>query len=418
MSLLSYSAARPWARAIKARTQAREMPPWPAEPQPGRFRNDHSLTPAQIDTLAAWADAGAPEGPGSAPFAPRFLDGWSAQMNRPPDLVIDAPEFALPADGLVPEFKIWTKAPFGRERFLEAIELRPTNRAVVHHASVFRAKPPRGTRIGTAPAWPGGPTFEGIPVLRNGAPAPETLTPSFGTPLVFYVPAGGFLRFPEGVAKRIKGDEHLMWTFHLVTTGREERAGARVGLWFSRTEPRHEVVTWTVTDRVLVNGVEVPRDARGPRFPNIPAQAGDYTVTGLMRVKEPITIYALWPHMHYRGREITFRVEDPKGVATTLLSIPRYRFAWQFTYELAAPLKVPAGSTITAVARYDNSARNPDNPDPSQEVTWGPQAANEMFDPFLELVYDRRTLRGTECDGAFVTRRESDAGPGFLSPCP
>ena len=418
MSLLSYESVRPWARAIKARVLAREMPPWPAEGNIGQFRNEHRLSDAQIQTLAAWADAGAPQGDGVPPAPPRFVDGWSSQMNRPPDVVIDAPEFALAASGIVPEFKVWTRQTFGSDRFIEAIELRPTNRAAVHHASVFRAKLPRGTRIGTGPAWPGGPQLEGVPVMRNGTPAPETLTPSFGTPLVFYVPAGGFLRFPDGVAKRIKRDEYLMWTFHLVTSGQPARAGARLGLWFSRADPKHEVITWTVTDRVVVDGVEVPRDARGPRYPNIAAHDPEYIVTGTTRVREPITLYALWPHMHYRGREITFSVEDGKGHEQTLLRVPRYRFDWQFTYELAAPLKIPSGSTIKAVARYDNSARNPDNPDPAQEVMWGPQAANEMFDPFIEIVYDRRTLRDADCDGATIARRDGDAGPGFLSPCP
>jgi hypothetical protein len=257
-----------------------------------------------------------------------------------------------------------------------------------------------------------------VPVRRDGTPLEETRSISFGTPLVFYVPAGGFLRFPEGVAKRIRKDEYLMWTFHLVTSGEPARAGARVGIWFSRADVTHEVVTWTVTDTVTVDGKPVARDAAGPRLPNIPAHASDFVVTGTTTLREPVTLYALWPHMHYRGREITFSVADRKGQEQTLLRIPRYRFDWQFTYELATPLKIPAGATLKAVARYDNSARNPDNPDPAQEVAWGPQATNEMFDPFVELVYDRKSLRGSDCDGGLVSRRDGDAGPGFLTPCP
>jgi hypothetical protein len=417
MSLLTYESARPWARAIRARVAAREMPPWPAAAPRGRFRNEHTLTDTEIATLLAWADNDAPRGEGQPPAPPRFQEGWSSGIDRPPDVVIDAPEFALPASGVIPEFRVWARQPFGSDRLIEAIELRPTNRVAVHHASVFRAKLPRGARVGTGPAWPDGPTLEGIPVGRNGLPIAETRSVSFGTPLVFYVPAGGFLRFPQGVAKRIARDEYLMWTFHLVTSGREGRAGARVGIWFSRGDVTHEVVTWTVTDRLTVDGVEVPRDRRGPIYPPIAAHDPDYVVTGQTRLREPVTVYALWPHMHYRGREMTFSVVDRNGREETLLHVPRYRFDWQFTYHLATPLKVAAGSTLKAVARYDNSARNPDNPDPSQEVAWGPQASDEMFDPFVELVYDRRPLRGSECE-AVVMRRESDAGPGFLSPCP
>jgi hypothetical protein len=135
-----------------------------------------------------------------------------------------------------------------------------------------------------------------------------------------------------------------------------------------------------------------------------------------MRLSEPATLYALWPHMHYRGRDITFSVTDPKGHERVLLSIPRYRFAWQFTYLLSTPVRIPAGSVVTAVAHYDNSARNPDNPDPNAEVIWGPQAWNEMFDPFLELTFDRKSVE-MPCENMLPGADRTGAGPGFLSPC-
>src|SRR5688572_21720067 len=107
MSLLTYEAARPYARAIKARVAAREMPPWPPDPQFGKFRNPHTLTDAQINTLVAWADGDAPQGTGSPPRTPRIVEGWSSEMGRPPDQVIEAPiDFDLPANGLIPEFKV------------------------------------------------------------------------------------------------------------------------------------------------------------------------------------------------------------------------------------------------------------------------------------------------------------------------
>jgi hypothetical protein len=406
MSLVTYEETRPWARAIKTRVAAREMPPWPADPRHGRFRNEQTLTDAQIETLVAWVDAGAPQGDGTPPPPPPLVDGWTSEMDRPPDMVIEAPlQLDLPPSGVIPEFRIWAKAPFGRERLIEAIELRPTARAVVHHASVFRARLPRGAAVGRGEIWPGGPVVEGVPVLRNGTQVPGSAG-SFGTPLVFYVPAGGFLRLPRGVGKRLDRDDYLMWVFHLTTTGERQRAGARLGLWFARGRVEHEVVTWTVNDRVVVNGTEVPRDGRGPQYPNIRPGEADYTVTGSMRVTEPLLLYALWPHMHARGRAITFVLEDRNGREQTLLSIPRYSFNWQFTYALEKPLRIAAGSTIRATARYDNSARNPENPDPTQEVVWGPQAFNEMFDPFVEFAVDRVTMQS----------RPSDGGGLFLPP--
>jgi hypothetical protein len=306
---------------------------------------------------------------------------------------------------------------------IEAIELRPANRALVHHATLFVTPLPRDMRLGRGEAWPGGPVVDGIPVLRDGQRA--TLPPdgTFGTPLVFYVPAGGAIRFPEGVVKRMKPDNYLMWSFHLVTTGKVEQPAARVGLWFARGEADHEAVTRTVTDRIFVNGREIEKDPGGPRFPNIPPNEANYTVTGFGEVTEDVTLYMLWPHMHLRGRDMTFSVIDPKGREQTILSVPKYNFSWQFAYELETPLRIKAGSRIKAVAHYDNSAGNRANPDPAQEVLWGPQTLNEMFNPFLELVYDKQILQRPpprECqsfgDPSDPTGRI--AAPGLPSRCP
>jgi hypothetical protein len=188
-------------------------------------------------------------------------------------------------------------------------------------------------------------------------------------------------------------DPSLLWTFHLVPSGTPEPARARLGLWFRTGNVHHEAVTRTVTDRIFVNGGEIPRGSNGPQFPVIAPHASDYTVTGLLPVSENVTIYALWPHMHLRGRSMTFGVVDRQGREQTVLSVPKYDYNWQFAYELERPLRVEAGSTIKAVAHYDNSYRNRSNPDPTQPVTWGDQATNEMFNPFIEVVYDKRVLQ-------------------------
>jgi len=419
MSLLKYEDARPWARDIKAKVLAHEMPPWPADKQYGHFRNQHALTDAQIATLVAWVDAGAPQGEGSAPVPPTFVEGWTSQMNRPPDAVIEAPfEFELPASGEIPAFTVWMKAPFTGEKFIEAIELRPTNRAVVHHSNVLLAKLPAGAKLGRGEVWPGGPVLDGVPILRSGARMVPAVSEAFGKPLLFYVPAGGFLRFPKGVAKRVQADDYLVWGFHFMTSGKVERAGARIGLWFSQGAVQHEALTWTVTDSIAVNGKDVPRDKSGRQaLPNIPPQTDQYTVTGTMKVTEDLTLYALWPHMHNRGRDMTFTLVDSRGREQTLLSVPRYDFQWQLTYELEPPLKIRAGSTIKAVAHYDNSPANRKNPDPNQEVLWGPQSSNEMFGPFLEIVYDNRNIRDparSDCDSL----RPSDPPGGGVAPPP
>ena len=395
MSLMTFADARPWARAIKTKVAAREMPPWHADPRYGDFRNKVALTPAEIDTLVAWVDAGAPQGDGVPPPPPIFRDGWNPQMGRPPDQVIDAPfEFDVPASGEVPTFTIWIKVPFKDDKFLEALELRPSNPRVVHHSGLSLGSLPPRTKLGKGAVWPGGPVLDGVPVFSDGKPFRAMSGDDFGYPLLFYVPGGGFLKFPEGIAKRVQGGQYLSWGMHYVTTGKPEKNRMSLGLWFSRKKVSHEAVTMTVNAKETINGVELPRDAQGrARRPNIPPHAENWEITGTLSFPDDATLYALWPHMHYRGKDMTFILRYPNNREEVLLSVPKYNPNWQVTYELVKPLKIPARSTIRAVAHYDNSAGNRYNPAPDREVTWGPQGSNEMFLPFLEVSIDKNDLR-------------------------
>jgi hypothetical protein len=315
-------------------------------------------------------------------------------MNRPPDQIIDGPfEFELPATGEVPTFNVWTKIPFRDDRFVEAMQLLPTNRRVVHHSSVSFGDLPARTRLGKGPVYDGGPVLDGVPLMSDGRPYRAMLGDEFGYPLLFYVPGGGFLRFPQGIAKRLRAGRYFTWEMHYVTTGRPETVKMRLGLWFAKRTVDHEAETWTVNERRVVDGRDVPVVNGRPRIPNIPAGADHYTITGYVGFKDAVTLYSLWPHMHYRGKDMTFTVIYPDGREQTVLSVSKYNPNWQITYELAKPMKIPARSLMRAVAHYDNSAKNPNNPDPTQEVIWGPQATNEMFLPFIEVSTDKDDLR-------------------------
>jgi hypothetical protein len=269
------------------------------------------------------------------------------------------------------------------------MQLLPSNKRVVHHSGVLLSDLPAGTRLGRGSVWDGGPVLDGVPIRSDGRPYRASAGDNLGDPLLFYVPGGGFLRFPPGVAKRLRRDRYLFWDFHFVTTGKPERHRMRLGLWFAKDTVTHEAVTMTVNERRLVNGEDYGRRP----LPPIPAGARDWTVTGILPVRDAMTLYSLWPHMHYRGREMTFILRTPDGREQTLLSVPNYDFNWQMMYELATPLKIPARSTITAVARYDNSAGNRRNPAPDREVPWGPATASEMFFPYLEVSVDEQDLR-------------------------
>jgi len=278
MSLLTYDEVRPWARAIKAKVLTREMPPWFADPQFGKFRNERRLSQAQIDALTAWVDGDAPQGPGAPPRAPRFPPNSSGFMERPPDYVLQMPaEIKIPAVGEPPYVKLWSKSPFGRDVYLEAVELRPGNRKVTHHSSTGGMPLPSGARIRTAAAWPGGPEVKNaVALLGDGTAAVDGAVT--GNVLVFYVPGGGFQRFPPGMARRLRRDDYILWSVHYMPTGKEETDRHTLAVWIAKSPPTHQVVTAAASEQHLVEGQPVAAgDERAP------AIAGDAFLAGAGR---------------------------------------------------------------------------------------------------------------------------------------
>jgi hypothetical protein len=265
MSLLTYKEARPWVRAVRSQVANRTMPPWFADPAWSRpLANDNSLTPAEISTIVQWADAGAPEGDGALPAPPVFVEGWRTFNGRPPDAVIEMPDaFGVPAKGVVPVFTMWSPNPFVEDKFLEAVELRPGSIAAVHHSDVTARALPAGTVLGRGRGWAGGPIISFVPVypdgrsfseltaaLADGESAADVATRRtalssevFGSRddsrLLFYVPGGGFQRFPPGAVKRISAGNVLAWGLHYTPTGKPATDRHRLGLWFAREPHTH-----------------------------------------------------------------------------------------------------------------------------------------------------------------------------------
>ena len=429
MSLLTYQDARPWAKGIKAKVLAHEMPPWFADPRYGSFQNKRGLTQAQIDTLVAWADAGAPQGTGTAPVAPQIADTAAGTlagfMTRPPDAVIDDPaEIDIPATGVLPFLNLWQKAPFTEDKYIEAVELRPSNRAVTHHSNVdIESSLPIGAHhIGLGPAWVGGQVVNAIPVREDGSPLacsvlanrstssaavggndPECVraaaeeaaanteeTFNFGNRLLFYAPGTQTLRFSPGLVKVIKRDDYMMWDIHYNATGRPEKDRHQVRLWFSKDTPTHVVRSGTANEVNLYEGLELV--GQGVQRPSIPAFAENYRVSSLRAIKYDTTLNSVWPHMHLRGKNMTYSVTYPDGREEVLLSVPKYTFEWQIAYVFNQPIKLPAGSMLRVTAHFDNSANNKFNPAPDQELPWGSQSWHEMYFPYFDLTIDKDVL--------------------------
>ena len=379
------------------------MPPWFADPRFGKFKDVTVLSQADVDTIAAWADGGAPEGAGPAPETPLFASEWL--HDRPPDYVVEMPlEVELPAQGEIPYVEVWMENPLKEDLFLEAVQVRPRNPAVAHHGGVFMRQLPPGTRLGKAQQYPGGQMI----------PQPVAVDPSAGlrlrqqrgftarfapdAQLVLFRPGGGYNRFPEGTAKRVHAARLLMFQMHYTLTGRPETDRTAVAFWYTEEKPRHQMITsgsgpngGTGQVRIVENveQLELAPGAGFARVPNIPPHATDFRVTGIWPVHDDVTLYGVWPHMHFRGKDMTYIVSYPDGTEETLLHVPNYDFNWQIEYDFVEPLKVPAGSTLKTVGHFDNSIRNRYNPSPDQEVYWGEQSWDEMFFIFTKYTVDK-----------------------------
>jgi len=414
MSLVTYDDARPWVRAIRTRVAAREMPPWFADPKFGRaFVNDPRLTDAEIRTVVDWIDGGAPRGSGDAPAPPSFTQGWRRFNNRPPDAIIEMPAaFDIPANAALPVFTLWSPNPFKEDQFIEAVELRPGAVDAVHHSDVTARTLPAGTVLGRGAAWAGGPTVDFVPVYPDGtsynaltadaaAARRESLrAEAFRTTddyrLLFYVPGGGFQQFPPGAVKRISAQNALAWNVHYTPTGRPATDQHRLGLWFAQAPPTHEVITKRIGEAHIIEGREFVAESADAEFPAIPAFADDWRITAITPIQDDITLYALWPHMHVRGKDMTFIATYPDGREEVLLHVPKYDFQWQLQYQLVEPVHLPAGSTIKAIGHYDNSSANRNNPRPSAAVSWSEQSWDEMFNGWMEISIDKDVItRGT-----------------------
>ena len=411
MTLTSYQEARPWARAIRTKVVAREMPPWFADPRFGKFRDVTALSQEQVDTIAAWVDGGAPEGVGPAPEVPQFASDWLHE--RPPDFVLEMPiDVELPAQGEIEYLSVWAENPFAEDVFLEAVQMRPGNPAVVHHAGIFTRQLPPGTRLGQDRVRAGGQLIPmPVPINPYEDPAVKLARREAArefiadAQLIFYRPGGGFNRFPEGTAKLVYAERDIEFQMHYTLTGRPETDRSAAAFWFARQPPRRRMLTvgsgehgGTGQVRIVENEEQLELQAGSgfTRTPNIPPHAGDFRVTGIWPVLDDVTLYGVWPHMHFRGKDMTYIVSYPDGTEETLLHVPNYDFNWQIEYDFVEPLKVPAGSTLKTVGHFDNSLRNRYNPSPDREVYWGEQSWDEMFFIFTKYTIDKEDLgRGT-----------------------
>ncbi len=371
MSFLSYESTRPWAKAIKAAVATKKMPPWFADPRYGHFANEKRLSDADAATLVAWADRGAPEGDVKDQPAPvQFRDGW----NIHPDLVFQLPKpLKIPAKGTIEYTYVCVSAPFKEDTWVVAGEIRPTDRAHVHH--VIAEVRPKGSKwmiqaqLGAEPYAPG-PTRQADMLKANGGDL-SVLKNEF---LVGYVPGMEAQRFDiDHSAKLIPAGADIVFEVHYTANGTEGEDQTKVGLELAKEPPQ----------RLFMSiGAAQPGLLIKPGDPNAEAHAS-------LKFGQPVDFVYMQPHMHLRGKDMTIEAKYPSGEHETLLSVPHYDFNWQIVYYEKTPLHFPKGTELHLTAHWDNSVNNKWNPDPTATVRWGDQSWQEMLSAPMAVIVDR-----------------------------
>jgi len=342
MSLVTYQDARPYARVMKQRVMARQMPPWNADPAVGHFRNDPRLTDREVDIIARWADGGVPKGDDKdLPSLPHLAEGWTIGT---PDMVFSMTEpFTIPATGAVEYQYIRIPVNLPEDRWIKAIEIKPGARAQVHHVIAY-----------TQPS--------DQPISQGGVLGPNNIGG--------VTPNKPGVVFPDGVARLIHGHHDIVLQMHYTTNGTAATDRTEVGVIFAKEPPVRQAAGGLVLN---------------PRF-TIPPNDSNYEVRGVNLLVQDTLLTSLTPHMHVRGKDMTYVAHYPDGRDETLLRVPKYDFNWQITYDLAEPKLLPKGTRLEVIAHYDNSANNKFNPDPNQAVRWGDQTWEEMMIGFFGTV--------------------------------
>jgi peroxiredoxin/mono/diheme cytochrome c family protein len=339
-TLTSYDDLLGWAEMIREVVREERMPPWFADPRYGQFANDSRLTDEEKQLLFRWVDNGCPQGDlKDLPEPRRFTDGWRIGE---PDAVfsMSTKPFSVPAEGVI-SYQFFTIDPgWKTDQWIAAAEARPGNRQVVHHIIVNAA--PKGTID----------IFGGVG-LGGYAPGTVPLICQPGTAV--FVPAGSLLTFQ----------------MHYTPNGTAQEDNSVLAIRYADAKTVKQIIE----DRLI-----------GQLAFRIPPGNPDYEIKSKDRITKDSLLLDMTPHMHLRGKSFRFEAEYPDGTREILLNVPNYDFNWQLSYALAEPKLLPKGTWLHAFARYDNSADNAANPDPTRTVTFGEQTWDEMMFGFYTVI--------------------------------
>ena len=336
-AMTNYATVKGFAPMIREVIRTDRMPPYHADPHVGKFSDDKRLTPAETKTLVHWIEDGAPRGDGADPLAAvhRVAQEWPLGK---PDLLIDVPAYTIPASGVVDYQRPAMINPLTEGKWVRASTVKPGSRQGVHHLLTgwMAEMPANGKSSETKWAASLGAGY--------AVGAESSIEP---TNAGVYLPAGGAIGFQA----------------HYTPFGKEAVDKSRIALYFYDKPPELIMHNVVVIDTTIT----------------IPANEGRHREVAYVAFPHDALLYSAFPHAHYRAYSSDLWIQYPDGKEKLLLSLPRYDFNWQRSYTFAEPIKVPAGSKLIAHYVYDNSRRNPSNPEPNREITWGEQSWEEML---------------------------------------
>lgn len=361
-SLLSYDTIRPWAKSIRKAVFERSMPPWHADSTKTEYKNDRSLSEEDIEMIVKWVDQGATKGRASdLPEAPVFNDTWA--MGEPDLIFYGETEFEVPAlEREIPYQPIWFDVDLQEDLYITSWEIRPTERATVHHANLAH-QPVRTDTVGITEAIMAGGAYIGS-----------------------YLPGARPFTYPEGTALLIPKGSHIGINVHYIGVDNPVTDRMRFGVKFA--QGRVDKVIRTI-------------GTYHTKFDIAPGEA-DYVVETEATLLRPMTILSSGIHMHVRGSAYTATAVLPDGSTKLIADVPNYNFYWQSNYELAYPIDVPAGTKYHIRAVWDNSENNPTNPDPSMRIRYGKWTNDEMLNTWSHVTLQDEKLGLTIKDGHVV----------------
>ncbi|MEM7100894.1 MAG: hypothetical protein AAF541_21730 [Pseudomonadota bacterium] len=353
---------------IKEVLRTKRMPPWHADPHIGVWKNDISLSNEQLQTLVSWIDAGSPRGEGPDPLALNKTAFVEWPLGEP-DLIIDIPEHAVPASGVVDyQFPTVTN-PLDKGVWVSAATVVPGDREVVHHILA-------------------GTVDEDTSDLRRDSGV-------FDNYLIGYAPGNESHQFPEGTGVFIPPGGDFLFQLHYTPVGRATVDRSKIGLYFHKETPENFFRQGVVINPTIT----------------IPPQEARHAEVAYYEFNEEAVLHDLVPHAHYRGVASKFELWHPDGHKETVLSVPNYDFNWQRTYEFVEPKRIPKGSRLVHTTWYDNSPNNPGNPNPEREVPWGLQSWDEMLYGAFSYTYVSETSESPIHD---ANRAQTAQWVGFL----